>query len=167
MTIFALALGLWSAGCADAEVRVQLRFPSEETFLRSHNVQVDVYDGAGDGAQSGEAVCRALALDVAQAPAGLSPLKASGPIPACVAYDGALRFEELAVGRRVFFALATAPDGTLMLSGCAVADVYPPTDGKDAAVTVQLATLPTYSDAAPLSCADVNDKCRDRKPCVE
>jgi hypothetical protein len=157
---------------------VRLKFPSQETFLVTNTVTVDVYDGSGTGTTSPDAICRALSVDSAAAPGGVQALDSSGNQPACHFLDGGVSFENVAVGRRVFAASAVDFHGTSIMRGCTVADVFGDNDKitddeKQAAqqlhatsfVTVQLATLPEYTAVTP-TCADVNAKCQENKPCV-
>lgn len=172
------------AGCAEPVVGVRLRFPSETAFLITNTITVDVYDGEGTGAQSPDAICRALSVTTSVAPAGVQALESSGSTSACQLLDGGVEFTSVDVGRRVFFAEATDAAGAAILRGCAVADVFGDAPGaapaevpEDAAalgatalVDVQLATLPTYpddlDDRVP-SCADVNAKCQENQPCFD
>jgi hypothetical protein len=169
-----------AAGCAEPAVGVRLLFPSEETFLVTNTVTVDVYDGEGTGDTSPDAICRALSVTTSVAPAGVQALKSSGNTAACQLREGGVTFDDVPVGRRVFFAEATDFDGTAILRGCSVADVFGDEEelaedeaeaGKKLAavafVEIQLATLPTYPEDPAPTCADVAAKCEDNKPCVE
>jgi hypothetical protein len=178
----ALACALACAlGCSEPVVGVRLRFPSETTFLITNTITVDVYDGEGSGAQSPDAICRALSVTTSVAPEGVQALESSGNTPACALLDGGVTFESVDVGRRVFFAEATDAAGQAILRGCSVADVFgdaadpatlAPDDaatvdalGANALVDVQLATLPTYpEDQVPL-CDDVTAKCTENQEC--
>lgn len=167
--------------CAEPVVGVRLLFPSETTFLITNTITVDVYDGEGSGAQSPDAICRALSVTTSVAPAGVQALESSGSTSACQLLDGGVTFENVDVGRRVFFAEATDAQGAAILRGCSVADVFgdavdpetlAPEDaeaadalGASALVDVQLATLPTYpEDQVPL-CDDVTAKCTENQEC--
>jgi hypothetical protein len=166
-------------GCAKPTVAVRLVFPSEETFLLSSVATIDIYDGSGTGDKSPDAICRALSVESSQAPAGVSSLASTSKRDVCELRGGAVTLEDVDVGRRVVFAQAES-GATVLLRGCVVADIFGDDeslegDDKDAAtalgatalVDVPLATLPTYpSDTEPL-CADVNEKCEERKPCAE
>jgi hypothetical protein len=164
-----------SAACQPELVGVRLRFPSEETFLLSTTISVDVYDGTGVGDASPDAICRALSVDTAVAPAGLQPLASSNRTAACQLLDGGVSFDNLEVGRRVFFAEAVSSSSAI-LRGCTVADLgFLTAPGGDDAVAaqelgvstlvdIQLATLPTYPGTTP-ACADVVAKCQENVPC--
>lgn len=175
----ALALALAGA-CREPTVGVRLRFPSEETFLVTNTVTVDVYDGEGAGEQSPDAICRALSVQTSVAPAGVQTLESSGNTSACQVLGGGVTFEHVSVGRRVFFAEAVDFDGAAILRGCAVADVFGDDEelagdeadaakklGANALVEVQLATLPTYPDGIAPACENVTAKCEENKPCVD
>ena len=168
-------------GCSEPVVGVRLRFPSERTFLITNTITVDVYDGEGTGAQSPDAICRALSVTTSVAPAGVQALQSSGNTSACQLLDGGVSFEGVDVGRRVFFAEAVDAAGAAILRGCTVADVFgDPQElageddeiatalGANALVDVQLATLPTYPEDQIPSCADVAAKCgEENQPCFE
>lgn len=172
--------GLCGSACNQPVVGVRLRFPSEQTFLITNTVTVDVYDGSGEGKTSPDAICRALSVQTSVAPDGVQALESSGNTSACQLLDGGVHFENVDVGRRVFFAEAVDFTGTAILRGCVVADVFGDSatiadDEKAAAdklhatsfVQVQLATLPTYpADAVP-KCADVKAKCQENQKCVD
>ena len=166
-------------GCNQPVVAVRLAFPSEQTFLITNTVTVDVYDGGGTGAKSPDAICRALSVETSVAPDGVQALDSSGNTAACQILNGGVSFSNVDVGRRVFFAEAVDFDGTAILRGCSVADVFGDSekladDEKEAAdklgatsfVDVQLATLPSYPDGAAPACADVKAKCEENQKCV-
>jgi len=166
-------------GCNQPVVGVRLTFPSEQTFLITNTVTVDVYDGAGAGDKSPDAICRALSVETSVAPEGVQALESSGNTAACQLLDGGVSFKNVDVGRRVFFAEAVDFNGTAIMRGCTVADVFGdkenlPDDEKEAGdklgatsfVDVQLATLPTYPDDQTPTCTDVKAKCEDNEPCV-
>jgi len=166
-----------TSACQEPSVGVRLRFPSQETFLVTSTVTVDIYDGEGVGEQSPDAICRALSVQSAVAPAGLQPLKSSRNTNACEFLDGGVSFQGLEVGRRVFFAEAVSFDASAILRGCVVADVVdaPQADVDPTASTeldvqsivdIQLATLPTYPDDVQPACEDVNAKCVENVQCV-
>lgn len=160
---------------------MRLRFPSERTFLISNTVTVDVYDGEGVGAQSPDAICRALSVTTSVSPVGVQALHSSGNTSACQLLDGGVTFPAVAVGRRVFFAEAVDAAGAAILRGCTVADVFgdavelagPDEElaaglGASALVDVQLATLPSYPEDQLPSCADVAAKCgSERESCFD
>lgn len=148
---------------------VQLLFPSEETFLRTNTISVDVFDGEGSGDQGADAICRALSVETSVAPTGVQALASAPATEACFVQEGGVRFEQVPVGRRVFFAEAVAADATPLLRGCTVADVYAAEDGdaQAATVEVQMATLPGYPDGTALLCESITAKCEERRPCVE
>ena len=167
------------AGCSVPVVGVRLKFPSQETFLVTNTVTIDVYDGTGAGAKSPDAICRALSVENSVAPDDVLALESSGNTAACRLLDGGVAFQNVDVGRRVFFAEAVDFKGTAIMRGCTVADVFGDAgeladDEKDAAqklggatsfVSVQLATLPTYQAITP-TCADVKAKCQENQQCV-
>jgi hypothetical protein len=164
------------AACQEPSIGVRLRFPSEQTFLITNTVTIDVYDGEGTGAQSPDAICRALSVESAVAPAGLQPLKSSRNTNACQFIDGGVSFDGVETGRRVFFAEAISFDASAILRGCTVADLSTtpgPDDpaaaelGVQSLVDIQLATLPTYPDNVQPACEDVVQKCAENKPCVD
>ncbi len=172
------AAGL-GAGCSQPVVGIRLRFPSQQTFLITNTVTVDVYDGDGQGDKGPDAICRALSVETSVAPEGVQALKSSGNTSACQLLDGGVTFDDIDVGRRVFFAEAVDFQGTAIMRGCTVADVFGDKeqlkdDQKEAAdklgatsfVEVQLATLPTYPDDLTPTCDDVKAKCEENKPCV-
>lgn len=172
-----LALGmalLPVLGCQNEAVGVRLRFPSERTFLLTNTVSLSVYDGEGTGEASPDAICRSLSVVSSVAPAGLQPLQTSLNQPACTFLDGGVSFSAIETGRRVFFAEATSFEGSPVLRGCSVADVFPdPSDDPEADaldvtgfVEVQLATLPSFPDEQAPSCADVTAKCQENQPCA-
>lgn len=168
-------------GCSEPIVGVRLRFPSERTFLIANTITVDVYDGSGAGAQSPDAICRALSVTTSVAPAGVQALRSTGNTSACELLDGGVSFTGVDVGRRVFFAEAVDVGGAAILRGCAVADVFGDAQplaaedeevadalGASALVDVQLATLPTYPEDQIPSCADVAAKCgEERQSCFD
>ena len=175
-----LAFVVVGAACSQPVVAVRLRFPSEQTFLITNTVTVDVYDGGGSGKKSPDAICRALSVETSVAPDGVQALDSSGNTNACQLLDGGVHFENVDVGRRVFFAEAVDFTGTAIMRGCTVADVFGDRekisdDEKEAAdklhatafVQVQLATLPAYPDAAVPKCADVKAKCQENQKCVD
>jgi hypothetical protein len=168
------------AGCREPTVGVRLVFPAEEAFLLSNTISVDVYDGGGSGETSPDAICRALSVESAVAPAGVQPLKSAANTAACGVLDGGVSFDDLSVGRRVFFAEAADLQGVPILRGCTVADIFGDDDeglageaaedasslGANAIVNVQLATLPSYPDGVTPLCEDITAKCEENKPCV-
>lgn len=166
---FGALVGFLSASCVDPAVHVTLVFPSEESFLRSNTVSVDVFDGEGTGAQSAEAICRALATDASVAPAGVRPLASAPAAEACFAYNGGVRFERVPAGRRVVFAEAVAADGTPLLRGCAITELDASTADSDTSppIEVPLVALPGTLEDGVLHCESVAAKCEERKPCVD
>lgn len=168
------------AACREPTVGVALRFPSEATFLLTNTITVDVYDGSGTGDEGPDAICRSLSVQTSVTPPGAEILESSGNRNACEALDGAIAFEHIAVGRRVFFAEAVDFTSTAILRGCTVADVFGDEQslegaraetakalGANGLVEVQLATLPTYPDGVTPACENVAAKCEENKPCVE
>ncbi|HEY4222564.1 MAG TPA: hypothetical protein VGO62_14515 [Myxococcota bacterium] len=165
--------------CSQPVVGVRLQFPSEETFLITNTVTVDVYDGSGSGGQSPDAICRALSVADSVAPDGVQAIDSSGNTAACQLIDGGVSFKNVDVGRRVFFAEAVDFGGTAIMRGCSVADVFGDhepisDDEQDAAqklgatsfVGVTLATLPSYPADVTPTCDDVKAKCQENQPCV-
>ena len=178
LVVTLLAASAASSACNQPTVGVRLKFPSQETFLVTNTVTIDVYDGGGTGETSPDAICRALSVENSVAPAGLLALASSGNTAACRLLDGGVTFENVDVGRRVFFAEAVDFKGQAIMRGCTVADTFGDkqalTDDEKASaqklgatsfVTVQLATLPTYQAITP-TCADVKAKCTENQQCV-
>lgn len=148
LPLFVLAL----AACEPPMVPYSLVFPSEETFLRASVARVDVYDGTGTGEQSPDAICRALSVGQ---PAPLQTLASTGKRDVCEFLGSPGLSIDVDVGRLVLFAEGEAADGTKLLRGCAVVDVYAESEG----VEVQLSTLPTYADSPAPSCPNRQTKC--------
>jgi hypothetical protein len=171
-----------TAACREPTVALRLRFPSEEAFLLSNTITVDVYDGSGRGERSPDAICRALSVQSSVAPAGVQALESSGNTSACAVLDGGVIFRSVAVGRRVFFAEAVDRSGAAILRGCSVADVFGDDEGLEgldegqqltaeklgatSVVDVQLATLPSYPDDTTPTCESVAAKCEENQACV-
>ncbi len=149
----ALLAGLaFAAACAPPTVPYRLRFPSEETFLLASTARVDVYDGTLEGEGSPDAICRALSVGQ---PAPVATLASTGKRDVCEFLSSPGLTIDVDTGRLVLFAEAEAEDGTKLLRGCAVVDVFAETE----AVEVQLSTLPTYPDAPTPSCPNQQAKC--------
>jgi len=153
-SVFTLvACALFFGACAPPVVTYRLRFPSEETFLLSATVTVDVYDGTGEGEQSPDAICRALSVGQ---PAPVNTMRSTGKRDVCqfVGPPG-LPIENVEAGRVVLFAEAEDGAGSLLLRGCSVVDVTAETTE----VEVQLATLPSYPDTPAPDFPNQQAKC--------
>jgi hypothetical protein len=152
----ALALAAPLLACEPPSVVYRLRFPSEETFLLSSTVTVDVYDGSGEGETSPDAICRALSVGQ---PAPVNTMQSTGKRDVCqfIGPPG-LPIENVDIGRIVLFAEGEDGAGSLLLRGCSVVDVLPETTE----VEVQLSTLPSYPDDPVSDCPNQQAKCEDR-----
>lgn len=140
------------AGCGVPEVTYRLRFPSEETFLVSTSARVEVYDGAGEGDESPDAICRKLSV---LQPVSVPTLASSGLRDVCAFRDPGLPLSALDAGRYVFAASTVDENNTTILQGCAVVDLHPEFDE----IEIQLSTLPAYPASPVPRCASIEDKC--------
>lgn len=140
-------------GCDVPTVAYQLRFPSAETFLVASTARVDVYDGAGEGNESPDSICRALSVGQ---PAPVTTLHSTGKRSVCefLAEPG-LDISNVRTGRVVLFAEAEDSIGTKLLRGCSVVEL----NGESETVQIQLSTLPTYPDSPTPPCANAQQKC--------
>lgn len=148
----AVAALLAFSACHPPTVPYSLVFPSEETFLLASTARVDVYDGTGTGKESPDAICRALSVGQ---PAPVATLASTGKRAVCEFLDSPGLPLDVATGRLVLFAEAEAEDGTKLLRGCSVVNVF--AESED--VSVQLSTLPTYPESPSPSCPNRQTKC--------
>jgi hypothetical protein len=153
LLVAACAASLWLCACEPPVVSYRLRFPSEETFLMSSTLRVEVYDGSGENDESPDAICRALSVGQ---PAPVSTMQSTGKRDVCgfLGPEG-LDIENVDTGRLVLFAEAEDEIGTSLLRGCTVVDVLANTTE----VEIQLSTLPTYPDTPTPSCPNQQAKC--------
>lgn len=148
---------LLAMGCGPTPVRVDVGFPSTETFLFSEQGQLLVYDvaQASDGGGLGD--CPLILENIEGGTLG-DPVLDSGRLPICSFRNGGVGFGDVAAGPKAFVMLAYDEANTLLLLGCVIGEAY---DGADA---LALDVYPTddYAGAIMgdvLTCGNEDDKC--------
>ena len=143
-----------STGCGGPELSYEVVFPSLSTFLLSANAVVSIYPGA----EAPDRICRNLNVNLG---AGVEQVAGTGKIDVCELREQNALFENVDVGRVVFFAEVGDKFSNALMRGCTVADVFHDSDP----IQITLSTLPTYPEAVDLGCESAQDKCDAKTQC--
>ena len=142
------------AGCGGDVVDIEIRFPSQETFLRSESARVFRFGVRPDQAD----LCPALLQETALGQPSTQPDWDSGLIPVCDLHAG-LSVPVEGVGHELFIVLTENEADRVLLAGCTVSASV------RSGALVRLAPTPDYVDlyvrrtAAELSCKTPDEKC--------
>ena len=140
---------LGTVGCAPDPVRVEVIFPSEETFLVTQLVRIRAFEA--DPNDLG--LCPTLVNEVVTG----TPREAvinGPPLRACTVREGGFSVEDVPPGPLAWVATAETVS-TRLLAGCTVAEVY-----ADApTIDIDLFMTSDYPVGATPMCLSVEDKC--------
>ncbi len=142
------------AGCGGEVVDIEIRFPSQETFLRSESARVFRFGVRPDQAD----LCPALLQETSLGQPSTEPDWDSGLIPVCDLHAG-LSVPVEGAGHEIFIVLTENEADQVLLAGCTVSTSV------RSGTTVRLAPTPDYVNlyvrqpAPDLSCKTPADKC--------
>lgn len=154
MRRIAALLALVLAGCGNAPVDLELRFPTEQAFLLSDFGRLLVYEvdpevGLGD--------CPAL-LEAAVAGEAGAPVFDSGQLPICDFRDPGVGFDDFPPGPHAFVVLSSIDDPqATLLAGCRIAEAY----AEAPAVPITMFPTRDYQD----SVGGMTSNCTEESKC--
>mgnify|MGYP001816491179 CR=1 FL=1 len=149
-----LAAGALVGGCYPEPTTLNLRFPTENSFLYADEAQVVRFNVR----ESELGICPSLVSQVNEG-AGDREAIEDRTVSVCSLRDGGLEFEDIGDGKRAFVVVVRDQFSTALLTGCIITDTY--VDAPE--IALALALTEDYTDAleriGELQCTDIDEKC--------